>query len=167
MAVLTVLTIPDPRLTLVSEPVPNIDGSVRRFIDDLVETMRSFPGCVGLAAPQVDHPVRIIAVDVSVSRKPHPNHGLLILVNPEVVRGEGGETMREGCLSVPDYTGNVRRATNIVVRYIDPEGETRTLEAEGFEARAVLHEIDHLDGKLFLDRVSSLKDDVFRRKKYL
>ncbi len=166
MALLDVLTIPDERLKLVSLPVADIDDAMRRFTVDLVETMRSFKGCVGLAAPQVNRQVRIVAVDTSVARKSHPNHGLLVLVNPVVTAQEGGETMREGCLSVPDYTGNVRRPTRIAFDYLTPDGEARTLEAEGFEARAILHEIDHLDGRLFLDRVSSLKDDVFRRKTY-
>ncbi len=166
MAILDVLTIPDERLKRVSLPVADIDDEIRRFTADLVETMRSFKGCVGLAAPQVDRHLRIVAVDTSVARKPHPNQGLLVLINPVVTEQDGGETMREGCLSVPDYTGNVRRPTRIGLEFVTPEGERRTLEAVGFEARAILHEIDHLDGTLFLDRVSSLKDDVFRRKTY-
>lgn len=167
MPILPVLTIPDPRLKLLSTPVTEIDGQINQFISDFIETLYSFRGCVGLAAPQLDHPIRIVAVDVSVARKPHPNQGLLVLINPEVIASEGGEVMREGCLSVPDYTGNVRRATQISLRYLDREGNSQTLDAQGFEARAILHEIDHLDGLLFLDRVSSVKNDVFRRKNYL
>ncbi|MBX7220228.1 MAG: peptide deformylase [Blastocatellia bacterium] len=167
MATLEVLTLPDPRLKLVSTPITDITAEIDRFVQDFTETMQSFRGCVGLAAPQVDFPFRIVAVDVSVGRKPHPNHGLMVMLNPVVTACEGSESMREGCLSVPDFTGNVRRPTNISLTYLDPTGKECHLDTEGFEARAILHEIDHLDGLLFLDRVSSLKDDVFRRKNYL
>ena len=123
--------------------------------------MRSFPRCVGLAAPQISEPVRVIAVDCTGHPKvPEPN-GLMILANPRVVEADGAEIAREGCLSLPDVTANVRRATRIVIEH--SEG---TVESEGFEARCLLHEIDHLDGILFLDRVASLADDVFRRKSY-
>ncbi len=167
MAILNVLTIPDPRLKLISQPVTSIDAAVDQFIKDFVETLQSFRGCVGLAAPQVDNPIRIVAIDVSVSRKPHPNHGLMVMINPEIIASDGSELMREGCLSIPDFTGNVRRSVQIALRYTDPTGKECNLETEGFEARAIQHEIDHLNGLLFLDRVSSLKDDVFRRKNYL
>jgi peptide deformylase len=128
---------------------------------DLVDTMRSFPRCVGVAAPQIDELVRVIAVDVTDHPKATTCHGLLVLANPRVVLASGAEVAREGCLSIPDLTANVRRATEIVV-----EAGERVIRTEGFEARCLLHEMDHLDGILFLDRVDSLKSDVFRRKRY-
>jgi peptide deformylase len=128
---------------------------------DLVETMRSFPRCVGVAAPQIGELVRVVAVDVTDHPKATTCHGLLVLVNPRVVLASGSEVAREGCLSIPDLTANVRRATRVVI-----EAGDRVIESEGFEARCLLHEIDHLDGILFLDRVDSLKTDVFRRKRY-
>jgi peptide deformylase len=110
---------------------------------------------------------RAVARDVSVMKKPPPgNHGLVVLFDPELLLASGGEVRREGCMSVPDYTCDIRRATEVVVRGLTPEGQVRVIQAEGFEARAVLHEIDHLDGFLILDRVESTKTDVFRRKRY-
>jgi peptide deformylase len=128
--------------------------------------MRENKKCVGLAAPQIDRPVRIIAVDVSEHPRATRHHGLLVLVNPIVVLASGSEVAREGCLSIPDLTANVRRATDIVIEASTTDGQDRVIEAEGFEARCLLHELDHLDGVLFLDRVASLKTDVFRRKNY-
>jgi peptide deformylase len=137
-----------------------------RAATDLTETMRAHPGCVGLAAPQLDELVRMVVVDVSEHPRARKHHGLLVLVNPVVVLAFGAEVAREGCLSIPDLTANVRRATEIVVEALTPDGGTRVVESEGFEARCLQHEIDHLDGILFLDRVDSLKTDVFRRKHY-
>jgi peptide deformylase len=128
--------------------------------------MRSFNRCVGIAAPQIDELVRIVVVDCSEHPKAKRNNGLLVLVNPEVVRSSGAEVAREGCLSIPDLTANVRRATEIAVEAATPVGERVSIESVGFEARCLLHEIDHLDGVLFLDRVDSLTADVFQRKKY-
>jgi peptide deformylase len=134
---------------------------------DLLDTMRSFPGCVGIAAPQLDEMVRLIVVDVSEHPKaPETAHGELVLVNPAVTRAEGAKVAREGCLSIPSLTANVRRATEIAVTARTPDGSPVEIESEGFEARCLLHEIDHLDGLLFLDRVDSLATDVFRRKRY-
>ncbi len=166
MAVLEILTIPDPRLKQESEPVERFDAELRAFIDDLEETRQAGPAAVGIAAPQVGRFQRIVIVDVSNTRKPVPNHGHLILVNPEIVEWDGFEMGREGCLSVPDYTGNVIRATQIRLKAQDPEGNPLEFEMEGFEARAVQHEIDHLDGTLFVDRVVSRRSDLFRRKVY-
>jgi peptide deformylase len=140
---------------------PAQTGDADRVGADLLDTMRSFPGCVGLAAPQLGELVRLIAVDVSEHPKAETSNGLLLLANPRVTASEGSEVAREGCLSIPDLTANVRRATRITVEHADGE-----VECEGFEARCVLHELDHLDGVLFLDRVESLVDDVFRRKNY-
>ena len=166
MAVLDILTIPDERLKQVSEPVEVFDDELRAFIDDLEETRQAGPGAVGIAASQVGRFQRIIIVDVSNMRKPVPNHGYMILVNPEITHWDGYEIGREGCLSVPDYTGNVIRATQIKLKAQDPEGNPLEYEMEGFEARALQHELDHLDGMLFIDRVVSRRTDLFRRKVY-
>jgi len=159
MAVREVLLYPDPRLKQVAAPVQ--PDEAERVGSDLLETMRSHPGCVGLAAPQLGELARMIVVDVSEHPKAETSNGLLLLSNPKVAASEGGEVAREGCLSIPDLTANVRRATRVVIEHADGE-----VTCEGFEARCVLHEIDHLDGILFLDRVASLVDDVFRRKTY-
>jgi peptide deformylase len=145
--------------------VENRDEIVR-VARDLVDTMRDHPGCVGLAAPQLGELVRMVVVDVTGDRRATVSNGLLVLVNPNVVSATGSEVAREGCLSIPDFTANVRRATRIVVEAATPAEGSRRIESEGFEARCLLHELDHLDGMLFLDRVDSLKTDVFRRKRY-
>ncbi|HHH36730.1 MAG TPA: peptide deformylase [Gammaproteobacteria bacterium] len=162
MAVLDVLTWPDPRLRAVARPVEVFDAGLRDFIADLEETMRAGPAAVGIAAPQVGDGRRVVIVDAS-SRRRSPCHGRLVLVNPEIVDWEGHEVGREGCLSVPDYTGNVIRARRIVVEALDERGGPQRYEMEGFEARVVQHEIDHLDGRLFLDRLVSRRNDLFRR----
>jgi peptide deformylase len=128
--------------------------------------MRSFPRCVGIAAPQLGELVRMVVVDVTDHPKATACHGELVLVNPRVVDSAGAVVAREGCLSIPDLTANVRRATHATIEALDPAGERRVVETEGFEARCLLHELDHLDGILFLDRVASLSRDVFRRKSY-
>lgn len=165
MAVLEILTYPDPRLEEVAQPVENFDGALRSFVADLEETRRAGPGAVGIAAPQVGKGLRIVIVDISVKPK-HPNHGRMVLVNPEIIEWEGLAVGREGCLSVPDYTGNVIRAERIALEARDEHGERRHYRCEGFEARAVQHEVDHLDGLLFLDRLVSRRNDLFRRKVY-
>ena len=168
MAILPILQFPDPRLKEKSSPVTGVTAAVSAFIDDLLETMRASPGCVGIAAPQVGRHFRIIAVDVSRHRRggQEENHGLLVLVNPEILAKGGKQLVREGCMSVPDYTANVQRAQWILVDALDREGRQVILEAIGFESIAIQHEVDHLDGYLFLDRVSSVKTDIFRRKRY-
>lgn len=166
MAVLQILTIPDERLKQVSEPVERFDDELLAFIADLEETRQAGPAAVGIAAPQVGRFQRIVIMDCSQTRKPVPNHGHLILINPEITHWEGYEPGREGCLSVPDYTGNVIRATQIRLRAQNPAGEWVEYAMEGFEARAAQHEIDHLDGTLFVDRVVSRRTDLFRRKVY-
>ncbi len=167
MAVRSVVRYPARVLKGLAGPVGAIGTRERALADDLVETMYASPGCVGLAAPQLGVPSRAFALDVSVVRKPPAdNHGLVTLFDPELVLTEGSELKREGCMSVPDYTCDVRRATSVVVRGTTPDGETRVVEAAGFEARALQHELDHLDGLLVLDRVASARTDVFRRKRY-
>jgi peptide deformylase len=132
---------------------------------DLVDTMRGQPRCVGLAAPQIGHAVRLVAVDCTGHPKADSSHGLLVLVNPVIVRADGDELGREGCLSIPDLTANVRRATVVAVEALTREGEPVAIESNAFEARVLQHELDHLDGILFLDRIAS-KQDLFQRKSY-
>ena len=165
MAVLEILTYPDDRLRQVSEPVKQFDAALQACIDDLEETRLAGPGAVGIAAAQVAWFQRVLIVDVS-GRKKTRNHGHLILVNPEITEWDGFAIGREGCLSVPDYTGNVVRAERIRLDALDREGNRLCFEMEGFEARAVQHEMDHLDGLLFLDRLVSRRQDLFQRKVY-
>lgn len=167
MPVRPVVRYPDRVLKGRAGPVGAIGDAERRLAQDLVDTMYDAPGCVGVAAPQLGVAARAFALDVSVMRKPPAgNHGLVVLFDPELLITEGSEVKREGCLSVPDYTCDIRRATQVVVRGTTPEGTSRVVEATGFEARAFQHELDHLDGLLILDRVTSARTDVFRRKRY-
>ena len=161
-----VVVVPDPVLKRRALPV---GGADHELAADLVDTMRVSPGCVGLAAPQIGVSRRAFCLDVSGHRsqaKGSRNHGLVVLFDPEVVHTEGSEVRREGCMSVPDLTADVRRALVVVVRGSGVDGRERVYEAEGFEARAFQHELDHLDGLLILDRVASLSTDVFRRRTY-
>jgi len=167
MAVRQIFRIPDPVLKRVAiEATPEEWARAERVADDLVETMRGFPRCVGLAAPQIGESVRIVVVDVSLHPKGDPSAREILLINPRVVFATGSDVAREGCLSVPEFTADVRRATDVVIEGLTRAGEAQSIEASGFEARALQHEIDHLDGLLFLDRVESLSRDVFRRKNY-
>ncbi len=166
MAVKEVLLYPDPRLKEVCTPIVEFDDSAKQLLQDLVDTMIDAGHSVGVAAPQIGEIRRAVVVDVSKSKlgKQQKNHGLLQMANPEIIKKEGDQVVREGCMSVPDYTGNVNRAERIVVQFLNQEGELQVIRSEGFEAIAIQHEMDHLDGYLFLDRVSSLKTDLFRRK---
>jgi len=158
VAVREVLRHPHPLLTQVAPPIdPEAAAAVAA---DLLDTMRSFPRCVGVAAPQIGELVRVAVVDCSEHPKATEHHGELVLVNPVIVAATGSEVGREGCLSIPELTANVRRATAVTV-----EAAGVRVEAVGFEARALQHEIDHLDGLLFLDRVESLEADVFQRRR--
>lgn len=165
MAVLEILKVPDERLRQESDDVVAFDADLASFLEDLEETRRAGPGAVGIAAPQVGRHQRVIVVDVS-GRKKVRSHGHLVLINPEIVHWEGHDIGREGCLSVPDYTGNVIRASRIDLRAFGPDGEELEFEMDGFEARAVQHELDHLDGLVFLDRLVSRRTDLFQRKVY-
>ncbi|MDQ4048222.1 MAG: peptide deformylase [Actinomycetota bacterium] len=167
MAVRDVLLFPHPALKRKARPLgPGGRAEAERVAADLLDTMAAHPGCAGLAAPQLGELVRIVAVDVSEHPKAETTNGLLLLADPEVVAASGAEVAREGCLSIPHLTANVRRATAIELHARTPAGDPVELRSEGFEARCLLHEIDHLDGLLFLDRVDSLTTDVFRRKRY-
>jgi len=163
VAILKIITIPDPLLKQKSLPVENASGDVKTLIEDMRQTMRFHKGCVGLAAVQIGVLSRIIIVDVSLSEKPHRSSGELIMINPEITYSSGKTSSREGCLSVPDFIGTVARKKKIEARYLDANFNERNIKTEGFEAVCIQHEIDHLDGFVFLDRVSSLKTDVFRR----
>jgi peptide deformylase len=166
MAVRPVLSLPHPVLKQATAPVARIDGAERALADDLVDTMAASPACVGIAANQIGSTVRAFCVDVSGHRKADSCHGLIVLFNPVLVLAREPVSGREGCMSVPDLTGNVARATEVVVRGLGPDGVERVIEANAFEARALLHELDHLDGFLFLDRVDSFAADVFKRRRY-
>ena len=165
MAILDVLVYPDTRLKRVSSSVKNFDDDLSKFIFDLEETMRAGPPSVGIAAPQVGRFERIVIIDVS-SKPDIPNHGKLVLINPKIVSKQGSVVGREGCLSVPDYTGNVMRAEALTLQALNLVGKTVNYQMEGFEARAISHEIDHLEGILFLDRLVSRRNSLFRRKVY-
>jgi len=166
MTVLDILTYPDTRLKQIADDVDVFDAELVTFIQDLEETMAAGPGGVGIAATQVGVMRRIVIVDVSnyPRLKNAKHHGHLVLINPEIIDWQGMKKGREGCMSVPDFTGNVIRAENIVLNALDASGVKREYEMEGFEARAVQHEIDHLDGLLFLDRLVSRRNDLFKRK---
>jgi peptide deformylase len=142
-----------------------VDDEARQLAEDLLDTMRASPACVGLAAPQIGVARRAFAVDVTGHRKARSCHGPFVLFDPEIAAAEAPETAREGCMSVPDLTGDVARATRLVVVGTDPDGGRVELEVDAFEARAVQHELDHLNGLLFLDRVAG-PHCVFPRKTY-
>ncbi|HVE46181.1 MAG TPA: peptide deformylase [Acidimicrobiales bacterium] len=165
MAVRPVLRLPEPVLKQKAQPVGRVDDTARALVRDLVDTMRASPACVGLAAPQIGVSLRAFVVDVTGHRKARSCHGEVVLLDPEILLAQDAVHGREGCMSVPDLTGEVARATALVIRGLTPEGEERVVHIDAFEARAFQHEIDHLDGLLFLDRVSSA-DAVFRRKVY-
>ena len=166
MAVLPIRTFPDPFLKSPTKVVESMTPSVLRLVDDMIETMRQHPRCVGLAAPQVGSSLRIAVADATGHPSASVNHGLMVLVNPQITAYETPVVQREGCLSVPHLTGNVRRAHRVHVKAMDHTGQRWERWIEGFEAIVIQHEVDHLDGKLFLDRVANVKTDVFRRKVY-
>src|ERR671914_2869808 len=140
MAVREVLRYPHPALKKKARELEPGEEAIEHVATDLVDTMRSFPKCVGVAAPQLGELVRMIVVDVSEHPKATASHGELVLVNPQVVAASGSEVAREGCLSIPDLTANVRRATHIAVEAFRPDGSPVSIETEGFEARCLLHE---------------------------
>ncbi len=167
MAIHPILRYPHPLLKKICHEVTGIDREIHTLIQDLLDTMRAGPGSVGVAAPQIGVTLRACVVDVSGSRNGRENnHGLLRMINPRIIARSGSAVMREGCMSVPDYTGDVERATELRVSFLEPEGELREITASGFEAVALQHEMDHLDGILFLDRIVSVKTGLFRRKTY-
>jgi peptide deformylase len=164
VAILDIITIPDSLLKQVSFPVNDITEDICELAENMRLTMLAHKGCVGIAAVQVGFLTRIIIVDVSLSEKSHRSSGTLIMINPQITYSSGKISSREGCLSVPDFIGNVMRKKKIEVDYMDLDGQKRHLKTDGYEAVCIQHEIDHLDGKVFLDRVTSLKTDIFRRQ---
>jgi peptide deformylase len=156
----TILTYPNPELKKKSVPVVVINDSVRELVRDMAETMYDAPG-VGLAAPQVGVHQRVIVIDVSGSDK---ERDLIVAINPVIVHAEGESFEEEGCLSVPQYAANVRRHAQVVVKALDLEGNERVWRTDELLAIAFQHEIDHLDGILFVDHLSPLKRDLFRRR---
>lgn len=160
MALLDICVYPDPVLREKARPIEKVGAAVRKLIDDMVETMYHAPG-IGLAANQVGRPVRLIVVDLQREEDPH---GLIVLVNPQIVQAEGQIVWEEGCLSVPDYFAPVRRHETVLVRGLNADGEPVEIHAEGLLAVALQHEIDHLDGRLFIDYLSPIKKDIFKRK---
>ena len=165
MAVRPVLALPDPFLQRPSDKVGTVDARALALATDLLDTMRARPACVGLAAPQIGVGLRAFVVDVTGHRRARSCSGELVLFDPELVSAAAPELAREGCLSIPDLTGDVARVTEVVVRGLGLDGSPRVVAADAFEARALLHELDHLDGFLFLDRVASAHS-VYRRKVY-
>jgi peptide deformylase len=160
-----VLRFPDRRLKTPCAAVGRPGPAARRLAAGLVATARSYPRTVGIAAPQLGELWRMAWIDCTGHPKVPDAHGPLWLIDPVLRAAEGQKVGREGCLSLPDITANVRRATHIIVEATDLDGRRRLIEATDFEARAILHEMDHLDGVLILDRVSSLTLDVFPRKR--
>jgi len=158
MAILDILEFPDPRLRTKAQPVKTVDARIRTFISDMLETMYAAPG-IGLAATQVNEHIRVVVIDVS-EQHDQP----LVLVNPQYTVLEGTQTYDEGCLSVPGYYETVTRAERIRVNALDREGKSQDFEADGLLSVCIQHELDHLDGKLFVDHISSLKRQRIRKK---
>ncbi|MDX2494316.1 MAG: peptide deformylase [Desulfuromusa sp.] len=160
MALREILHYPEPLLKQKSLPVTEFNAELKQLADDMVETMYAAPG-VGLAAPQVGALQRLIILDCSASDEPDD---LLVAVNPEIIAGEGNSLEEEGCLSVPGYWANVKRHEKATLRYQDTDGNVHEREADGLLAIGMQHEIDHLEGVLFVDRLSPLKRSIFRKK---
>ena len=160
-----VLQLPNPVLATRCAPVGEVDDRALAVAHDLLDTMRSSSHSVGVAAPQIGVSLRVFCVDVTGPRKASTCHGEVVLFDPVVLESSGPEIGREGCMSVPDLTGDVARATQLHVRGLGLDGELHDYEVDAFEARAFQHELDHLDGLLFLDRVVA-DDRVFRRRVY-
>ncbi|MBM3571765.1 MAG: peptide deformylase [Alphaproteobacteria bacterium] len=161
MAKLPIIVAPDPRLKIKCKPVARVDAEIRRLMDDMLETMYAAPG-IGLAAPQVGVAIRVIVVDVArQGEEPQP----LRMANPEIVwASDEGASYEEGCLSLPEHYADVVRPAEVRVRYLDHDGEQREMAADGVLATCVQHEMDHLDGVLFVDHISALKRNMILRK---
>lgn len=158
MPLLPILRFPDPRLKIVAAPVKNIDHTIRDLARNMAETMYEAPG-IGLAATQVDVHLRLIVIDASETRDQ-----LLVLINPELVESDGVQVCEEGCLSVPGIYDKVERAEHVVVRYLDTDGKAQTIAADGLLAVCLQHEIDHLDGHVFVEHLSLLKQTRIKAK---
>lgn len=158
MALLPILRYPDPRLHKIAVPVKRVDETIRKLIADMAETMYEAPG-IGLAATQVDVHKRVVVIDISEDKSK-----LLAFVNPEILERSGEQVCEEGCLSVPGIYDKVTRSERVKVRALDPQGEPFTLEADGLLAVCIQHEIDHLDGKVFVEHLSQLKQSRIKAK---
>lgn len=156
----TILTYPNPELKKKSAPVTIITDQVRELVQDMAETMYAAPG-IGLAAPQIGAHQRVIVIDISGKNEPPE---LIVAINPTIVHAEGEAYEEEGCLSVPDYAANVKRHSRVIVKALDLEGVEQTWKTEDLLAIAFQHEIDHLEGILFVDHLSTLKRELFQRK---
>jgi peptide deformylase len=163
MAIREIRKYPDPVLRQKTGRVETIDSMIKRLIEDMVETMHDAPG-VGLAANQVGVPLQVAVIDLSTREDPVRRHPLLVIINPEVLSQEGSVIEEEGCLSIPEYAEKVKRAQKVKVRALDRDGKSFEIEAEGLLAKALQHEIDHLNGLLFVDRLSPLKKNIFKRR---
>lgn len=160
MAILPIIETPDPRLRAISKPVERVDDALRRFMDDMLETMYDAPG-IGLAAIQVGEPKRVLVIDLQENDEKNPR----FFVNPEIVwASEEMSSYQEGCLSVPDVYGDVERPARVRVKYLDYNGEAREEEMDGLMATCIQHEMDHLEGILYIDHLSKLKRDMLLRK---
>jgi peptide deformylase len=161
MAIKPILTAPDPRLKKKAQPVAAVDNEVRQLMDDMLETMYAAPG-IGLAAPQIDVLKRVVVLDID---REEAKTGPLLMANPEIVEASDEDaTYEEGCLSLPEHYSDVVRPARVTVRYLDRDGVQKDLACEGLLATCVQHEIDHLDGILFVDHISSLKRNMILRK---
>jgi peptide deformylase len=160
MAARRILTYPDTVLRERAEPVTNIDGKIQEFIADMADTMYQAPG-IGLASNQVGEPCRIIVFDTSPKEGPRD---LVVVINPEIIEVDGVVSSEEGCLSVVDYSAEVKRAERVTVQGVDREGNPMTLIKDGLAAIVLQHEIDHLNGLLFIDHVSKLKRELYKRR---
>ena len=161
MAVLYIEKYPSPVLKRKASPVEQVDDGVRALMDNMQETMYASSG-IGLAAPQVGVSRRVIVLDVNINEG--DNHPVLMLANPEITRAEGSEELEEGCLSVPEFTTVIKRSAEVTVKGLDRDGKEVTIEAASLLAIALQHEIDHLDGKLILDRASSIKREFYKKR---
>jgi peptide deformylase len=161
MATLDLVVLPDPILRTVSAPVTRFDAALKRFADDMLETMYKAPG-IGLAAIQVGEPVRMLVIDLAKKDEPKEPH---VFINPEILAfGDAPSVYEEGCLSIPDYYADVERPAQVTVRYQDATGAEKQIEADGLMATCLQHEIDHLNGVLFVDHISRLKREMVVRK---
>lgn len=161
MSIKPLIILPDPVLRLVSKPVERVDAPLRKLADDMLETMYDAPG-IGLAAIQIGEPLRMLVIDLAKEDEEPAPH---VFINPEIVeRSDARSVYEEGCLSIPDYYAEVERPASVRVKYLDRDGKQQETEAEGLMATCLQHEIDHLDGVLFIDHISKLKRDIVVRK---
>ncbi|HEY4192251.1 MAG TPA: peptide deformylase [Mesorhizobium sp.] len=161
MSIKPLIILPDPLLRQLSKPLERVDAQVARLADDMLETMYDAPG-IGLAAIQIGEPLRMLVVDLAKEDEAPAPH---VFINPEILqRSDERSVYEEGCLSIPDYYAEVERPASVRVKYLDRDGNSQEIEAEGLMATCLQHEIDHLDGVLFVDHISKLKRDIVVRK---